>query len=248
MPRPWSAGEPAEVGEQLDQVDLDVAGVGPAPYGRRVDAGMPAVPELGTRARVALGEGPDDTEDVGDRLLVGVSELADGLVQGGGERTTQALVGPGLELAGAPSTAYGGRAHGVQQHGLADAAEPGQDDAPLRTPVRDALEHHVERRQLRAPAGQLGRALAGAGRVRVADRVHARTVSGSLADSVDFRPGSSTARVEEPGVGRRLAQRKAAGTGPFSREEMSGRRRQADASMKSRGRLTISTSSLVPLN
>ena len=39
------------------------------------------------------------------------------------------------------------------------------------------------------PAGQLGRPLAGAGRVRVADRVHARTVSGSLADSGRFQTG-----------------------------------------------------------
>ena len=223
--------EPAEVGEQLDQVDLDVAGVGPAPDRRRVDAGMPAVPELGARARVALGEGPDDAEDVGDRLLVGVPELADGLVQRRGERPAQALVGPGLELAGPPATAYGGRAQGVEQHGLADAAESGQHDAPLRAPVGDPLQHHVERRQLRAPAGQLGRALAGAGRVRVADRVHARTVSGSLADSVDFRPGSSTARVEEPGVGRRLVSGRRSGRDLSRGQEMSGRRRQVGASM-----------------
>ena len=189
MPRPWSAASPPRSVKQLDQVDLDVAGVGPAPHGRRVDAGVPAVAELGTRARVALGEGPDHAEDVGDRVLVGVPELADGLVQRRGERPSQPLVGPGLELPGPPATAYGGRAHGVEQHGLADAAESGQDDAALRAPVRDPLQHDVERRQLRAPAGELGRPLAGAGRVRVADRVHARTVSGSLADSVDFSTG-----------------------------------------------------------
>ena len=52
-------------------------------------------------------------------------------------------------------------------------------------PAGHAFEHDVEGAQLRVAAGQLGRPLTGAGRVRVADRVHDRTVSGSLAFTAD---------------------------------------------------------------
>ena len=53
-------------------------------------------------------------------------------------------------------------------------------------PGGDPLEGHLELLQLAVAAGQLGRPLAGAGRVGVPDRVHDRTVSGCLGDSVDF--------------------------------------------------------------
>ena len=48
------------------------------------------------------------------------------------------------------------------------------------------LEGDLELPQLTVAAGQLGRALAGAGGVGVPDRVHDRTVSGCLVDFVDF--------------------------------------------------------------
>ena len=86
------------------------------------------------RPGVALGERPDHPEHVGDRVLVGVPELAHGLVERRRQRPAQPLVGPGLELAGAPATSYGGRAQRVEQHGLADAAQPGQHDAALGPP------------------------------------------------------------------------------------------------------------------
>ena len=68
-------------------------------------------------------------------------------------------------------------------------------------PVRDALEHDVEGAQLLVTTGQLRRSLAGAGRVRVPDRVHDPTVSRRLAESVDFASASE----------RRLSRRR---TGP----------------------------------
>ena len=74
-------GEPAEVGEELDEVDLDVTGVGPAPHRGRVDARVPLVAELRARAGVALGEGAHHAEHVGHGLLVGVPELAHRLVE-----------------------------------------------------------------------------------------------------------------------------------------------------------------------
>ena len=56
---------------------------------------------------VALGEGPDHAEHVVDVVGLRVAELAHGLVQRARQRPAQPLVGPGLELAGAP--AAGGR-------------------------------------------------------------------------------------------------------------------------------------------
>ena len=179
-------GQAAEVGEELDEVDLDVAGVGAPAHRGGVDARAPLVLEPGARSGVALGEGLDDAEHVVDAVGVAVAELADRLVQGPAERPAQPLVGPRLELAGPPLAAYGGAAQGVEQHRLAHAAQPGQHQAALGTAPGHALEHHVEGGQLLVAAGQLGWALAGAGGVGVTDRVHDATVSGSLAESLDL--------------------------------------------------------------
>jgi hypothetical protein len=59
--------------------------------------------------------------------------------------------------------------------------------------VGDPFEHDVEGAQLLVTAGQLRRALAGAGRVGVPDRVHDSTVSRRLAESVDFASASRRA-------------------------------------------------------
>ena len=177
--------EPADVGEQLDQVDLDVAGVGAAAHRRRRDARAPLVLELRVGAGLALGERADDAEHVVDLVRVRVAELADRLVQRSGQRPPQRLVGARLELAGAPALADRRRAQRVEQHRLADAAQPGQHQRALRAPAGDPLEHDVERRELLVAAGELGRSLTGAGRVGVPDRVHDRTVSRCLAGSLD---------------------------------------------------------------
>jgi hypothetical protein len=162
------------VAEQLDQVDLHVAGVGPPGGGGHVDAGLPAVAHLGVRRCLSLGEGLEDAEHLLDRLLVAVArtQLAQRHVQGGGDRPAQRLLRPGLDLAGAPAARDGRRAQLVEQHGLADAAQPGEHQRAFRPAVRDALQHDVERRQLGVAAGQLGRALAGAGGVRVPHGIH----------------------------------------------------------------------------
>ena len=181
--------EPADVGEQLDEVDLDVTGVGTARDRRHVDPGLPAVaqPAGGGRPRpravLALRERLQDAEHVVAARRR--AELADGEVQRRGERPAQRLVGPRLELAGPPAAPDRRRAQRVEQHGLAHAAQPGEHDAALRAATGDPLQDHVEGVELDVAAGQLGRPLAGAGRVRVADRVHAATVSGRLASAAD---------------------------------------------------------------
>jgi hypothetical protein len=106
-------------------------------------------------------------------------------VQRRGERTAQRLVGPGLELAGAPAAADGRRPHRIEQHGLPHAPQPGQDDAALRTPSGHALEQDVEGLQLVVAPRQLRRALPGAGSVRIPHGIHARTVSRCLALTAD---------------------------------------------------------------
>ena len=182
---PDVAGQPADVAQQLDQVDLDVTGVRPAAHDRRVDARVPLVLEPRSGPGVALGEGADHAEHLVGVVGSRVPELAHRLVQRRRERSAQPLVGAGLELAGAPLAADGGGAQRVEEHGLAHAAQAGEDQRPLGPAPLDPLQHHVERAELLVPPGQLGRPLPRAGGVRVADRIHARTVSGCLADSLD---------------------------------------------------------------
>jgi hypothetical protein len=93
-------------------------------------------------------------------------------VQGGGDGPPQRGVRTGLDLARAPQALDGLRPERVEQHGLADAAETGEHEAPLGPAPDDALEDDVELGELGVATGQLGRALPGAGRVRVADGVH----------------------------------------------------------------------------
>ena len=179
-------GHAGGVAEQLDEVDLHVAGVGP-PGGRRdVDAGLPAVADLRVGRLAPLGEGLEDAEDLLDRLLVAVpgAELAQRHVQRRGDRPAQRLVGAGLDLAGAPAARDRRRAELVEQHRLADAAQAGEHERALRTAVRDPLEDDVEGRQLGVAAGELGRALAGAGGVRVPHGIH---VEHRMAFSSPFR-------------------------------------------------------------
>ena len=168
MPLPVSPARPAEVDEQLDQVDLDVAGVGPSANGRDVDAGLPprrplsAPTATADRRRFALGERLQDAEQVG-RLALGRAEFADRRVQRGGQRLAQRAIGTDLELAGAPAAPHRGRAQRVEQHGLADTAQPGQHDRSLGPRPSDPFE---QRRRRRAARRRGRRVRAGAGRRR----------------------------------------------------------------------------------
>ena len=142
-----------------------------------------AVLELGAQ-REGLEHAGDLVDLVG--VAVPVGDLADGGVHGLGEREPQRLVGSGLDLAGAPGALDRQAAQRVEQHRLADAAQAGEHHAAVGTAGGDPFEGDLELLQLAVAAGELGRALAGAGGVGVPDRVHDRTVSGCLADSVDF--------------------------------------------------------------
>ena len=151
--------------------------------GGHVDAGLPPVTQLGRGRGLAQREGLDDAEHLVDLAAARVAELSHGLVGRGREGSAQSLVGTRLELARAPVGAHGRAAQGVEQDGLADAAQTGEHDGALGAAARDALEHDVEGPQLLVASGELGRALAGAGRVRVGDRVHDRRLYASLPKS-----------------------------------------------------------------
>ncbi len=172
---PDVGGDARRVGEQFDEVDLDVTGVGSADRGRHVDARLPSIAQLGRLA------GPDAererlqyAEKIVDpvRRAVVRGQLADGHVQGRRDRPAQRLVGPGLDLAGAPEDRDRLRAQRVEQHGLADAAQAGEDEGALGPPARHPLEDDLEDLQLAVAAGELRGALAGAGRIGIANRIH----------------------------------------------------------------------------
>ena len=86
-------GQPTDVGQQLDEVDLDIPGVGTTRDGGGGDAGVPAVAQPGGPSRSAagltLGERLDHTECVVDGLPGAQPELAHGLVQRRRQRTAQ---------------------------------------------------------------------------------------------------------------------------------------------------------------
>ena len=150
-----------------------------------VDAGVPPVAQLRAprpdRRRLALGERLDHAE----RVVAGTTgraELAHRLVHGAtasGRRSDWS--GRASSLPVPQPAPHRGRAQRVEQHGLADAAQPGEHHRALGAPAGHPLEHDVERVELLVAAGELGRALAGAGGVGVPDRVHDRRLYVSLA-------------------------------------------------------------------
>ena len=96
-------GDRCGLGEQLGQVDLQVAGIGAATDGRHVDAQMRDERPLGS-LRVARGEGLEHAEEVLDpvRRPVPWRQFPDRHVQRASDRPADRLVGPRLDLAGPP--------------------------------------------------------------------------------------------------------------------------------------------------
>ena len=138
---------------------------------------MPAAPPVRAALRSATGvaqrEGLEHAERRGrpGPVAVPVADLADRLVQRLRQRDPRRLwSGRASSLPVPQRPAYGLAAQRVEQHGLADAAQPGEHHAALGTARGDPLEDDVE--LLRA--ARRGRpARAGAGRRR------GRTGSGS---------------------------------------------------------------------
>jgi hypothetical protein len=115
-----------------------------------------------------------------------MGDLADRRVHRLRERQPEGLVGPRLDLPGAPRAFDREAAEGVQEHGLADAAQAGEHHRALGTAGGHPLQRHLELAQLAVAPGELGGPLPGARGVGVPHWVHDGTVSGSLVDSLDF--------------------------------------------------------------
>ena len=138
-------GQVGGVAEQLGEVHLQVAGVGPALRGDHVDRRVPA-DALAVVLRGAQGERLQDAAELLDPLVVAVpvAELAHRGVHRLGDRQPDALVRAGLDLAGAPGALHRQAAEGVEQDGLADAAQAAEDHAALGPAGGDAFEHDLE--------------------------------------------------------------------------------------------------------
>ena len=162
------------VGEQLDQVHLEITRVGPALRGDDVDRWVPA-DALAIVLRGPQREGLQDSAELVDPFVVAVpvTEFAHRGVHRLRDRQPDALVRAGLDLAGAPRALDRLAPQRVEQHGLADATQPGQHQAPLWPTCGDPLEHHLELPHLGVASGQLRRPLTGAGRIGIPDRIHA---------------------------------------------------------------------------
>ena len=189
--------------------------------------GLPPVPQLGAGGRVALGEGLDHPEHVVDRRRPAGARAR------GPPRAAPRDSGRRSPWSGRASSlpvpqcgADGGRAQGVEQHRLADAAQPGQHDGALGPALAIRSSTTSKARSCSSRPASSGRALAGAGGVRVADRVHDRRVWGRLAPRRfgdtrrSCRPWPrpfSTGRVVLPESGQRLSG--------FGHAGASGRRR-----------------------
>src|SRR5262249_8518928 len=93
----------------------------------------------------------------------------------------------GLQLPGPPQPLQGHRPERVEQHGLPDAAQPGEHHAPLGPGAGDALQHDLKLAYLPVPPGELGRALTGTRGIGASYGVHDRTLWSPLARTVDFR-------------------------------------------------------------
>ncbi len=175
------------VEQQFHEVDLDVAGVGAAGLRRDVDAGLPPFPHA-LVGRGAQSEGLEDAEELVDAFGISMRgrDSTDRHVQRRRQRSTQFLVRPSLDLAGAPSAGDGRRSELVEQYRLPDASQPGENDAAFRSAAGDAFEHDVEGVELLLSTCELGWALAGAGSVGVTHGVHGAKVTTNRAISADI--------------------------------------------------------------
>jgi hypothetical protein len=101
-------GQIGDRGEQLQQVDLDITGIGPAGDGRRVDARLPAIPQFGVSRCGAQREGLQDSEYLVNpvRGAVAQREITHRPVQCGRQWAAQPAVRSGFDFAGAPPSAH----------------------------------------------------------------------------------------------------------------------------------------------
>ena len=110
------------------------------------------------------------------RVTVARGDLAHRHVQRGRDRTAQRLVRPGLDLAGPPEPLDRRERSALSSTVFPTPRSPVSTSDALGAASGDPLQDDVELRELTVATGQLGRSLTGAGRVRVPDGIHDRTI------------------------------------------------------------------------
>ena len=120
------AGQLGDLGEQLDQVDLDVAGVGPAVRDRHVDPGLPAIASRAPSGCGAQRECLQHTEYGVDpvRRPMPDRDVADRAVQRRGQRPPDRRARARFDLAGPPAQPQRHRAQLAEQDGLPTPRSP----------------------------------------------------------------------------------------------------------------------------
>ena len=178
---PDARGPPraSDVAQQLDEVDLDVTGVGPPGGRRHVDADAPPVPQppsaatgtaagsparlrASTAAAFALRECLDDPEHLRHLVRARMAELAHRHMHRRRQRPSQRLVRPCLEKLARPQCARTAADRRALSSTVLPPPQPGEHDRAFRPPARHPLQRHVEGVQLLIAAGELRRPLPGA--------------------------------------------------------------------------------------
>src|SRR6266508_2617361 len=167
-----SSASRAACSPEIGEVVAEVAGIRPAKHRLHVDADLQPL-------RCAQRERLEDGGGAAGALLHPLRR-ADreqrAAREPGNQRPELGLVRD-LALGGAEALLLRDRLEGVQQYGLADPAQAGDQHALLRPPELEAGEQDAEGLDLLVAAGQGRRPGSGAGCIRVADRVDAASVA-----------------------------------------------------------------------
>ena len=171
--RPLLEGGRSYFHEELDDVVLAVSGIGYA--GHRLDIDVqPPGPALVDRPLKRLQHPKRALHGI--RRSSAAAQPSQRAVREQSEHAAHVVVLVALDDPGRdPTLALRDRVELREQDGLADAAQPREDEAASVIAVVQPLDRDAEGLEVAVSRGEVRRADAGAGRVRIVRRVHAST-------------------------------------------------------------------------